>query len=115
MSPDSNLKQSLYYPYGYLTTTHCCFFTYENGSWEKKIKNKCDRLCCGKKSKLLYPTYVLIDVNNIQGYVFASDKLKQICNASILLSEEIEDKKIPTVAKEVAELIRCSGGTSLFF
>ncbi|MBI5418305.1 hypothetical protein HZA55_10265, partial [Candidatus Poribacteria bacterium] len=39
LSPDSNLKQSLYYPYGYLTTTHHCFFTYENGHWRKKIKN----------------------------------------------------------------------------
>lgn len=57
--------------------------------------------------------YILIDCNRIQEYVFASNRLREICNASRLL-DWIETEKIPQIATSyTAEVIRCGGGICL--
>ncbi|MEC4685791.1 MAG: hypothetical protein VST71_08695 [Nitrospirota bacterium] len=54
--------------------------------------------------------YVFIDCNRIQEYVFASRRLKEICNASLLLSW-IEDENIRDIAKRSrCKIIRAGGG-----
>lgn len=54
--------------------------------------------------------YVFIDCNRIQEYVFASNRLKEICNASLLLSW-IEDESIRDIAKRSrCKIIRAGGG-----
>ncbi|MBI4650853.1 hypothetical protein HY745_06130 [Candidatus Desantisbacteria bacterium] len=59
------------------------------------------------------PEYVLIDCNRIQAYVFASNRLKQICNASMLLAD-IEENIIPKIAeKNNVEIIRSGGGLTI--
>jgi len=57
--------------------------------------------------------YILIDISKIQEYVFASNRLREICNASLLL-DWIETEKIPQIAKSYsAEVIRSGGGICL--
>ncbi|MEW6418397.1 MAG: hypothetical protein AB1480_09790 [Nitrospirota bacterium] len=58
--------------------------------------------------------YILIDCNRIQEYVFASTRLKGICNASLLL-DDIETVKIPGLLSSIknAKIIRSGGGIVL--
>ncbi len=47
-----NLKISIYYPFGYLTTTQSCFFKYNKKKWDENCRHK----CLDKNFKLNYPS-----------------------------------------------------------
>lgn len=57
--------------------------------------------------------YVMIDCNKIQDYVFASTKLRGICNASLLL-DHIETVRVPETAKKHGgHMVRSGGGIAI--
>lgn len=57
--------------------------------------------------------YVLVDCDRVQEYVFASPRLREICNASHLL-DWIETQLLPTIATSLGgETIRSGGGVVL--
>ncbi|MBI5208214.1 MAG: hypothetical protein HY934_10585 [Candidatus Firestonebacteria bacterium] len=56
---DLPLKWSIYYPYGYITTTRLCFYNYGKNGWqrEKRGGTTCSRSCLGKNIRLHYPSF----------------------------------------------------------
>jgi len=58
-------------------------------------------------------TYIFMDCDKVQSYVFASVRLREICKASLLL-DQIESKLIPDIAESNGgEVIRAGGGVVL--